>query len=144
MGELTTRQKAAAADPRLQKFVLGIRDGKSMRQAALQAGYSEDTASNAYRQLMPRTRALFGALLEDHIPLDEQARLLAEGMKAKETKFFAKDGIVTDEREVIAWGARHAFMELAQKVHGHLPERMELTGEDGGELVIKIIAVGRE
>jgi len=41
--------------------------------------------------------------------------ILAEGLAAKETRFFAYKGEVTDQREVIDWDIRHRFLRLAME-----------------------------
>ncbi len=54
-------------------------------------------------------------------------------MEAKETKFFAHNGKVTDEREVEAHGIQGKMAELGAKVKGLLaPQRFEhsLSGDD--------------
>lgn len=43
---------------------------------------------------------------------------LKDGMEAKETKFFAHQGAVTDSRDVIDWRARHAYLRTALDVLG--------------------------
>jgi len=135
---MAMRENAELASPRMQKFVVGIMAGKSQRAAALDAGYAEATANQAYRALMPRARELFGTMLQEHIPLERQTRLLAEGMEANTTKFFAEKGIVTDEREMVDWTARHNFQRLAAQIQGLLPERMEVTGADGEPLKMNV------
>lgn len=60
--------------------------------------------------------------------MDEQKitpRLLARKLKAelnaKETKFFQKDGLVVESRDVIAWGIRQAARIDAHKLRGDYP-----------------------
>src|SRR5579859_7584900 len=57
-------------------------------------------------------KARLSELMEKHPQLNREVRLkkLAEGLDAKETKFFQKDGIVTDSREVIDYPTRHMYL----------------------------------
>jgi len=57
-------------------------------------------------------------------------RKLFEGLDAKETRFFAFQGIVEDEREVISWTERRKYLELVMKMKGMLVEKFEITGSD--------------
>ncbi len=93
-----------------------------------QASFESVGAQN-YQKLRP--------LIEEW--LDENAlssarlkQLLAEGLQAFETKFFAHQGEVITEKEVIPWGVRQKYLEMALKVKGlFAPEKHELTGKDG-------------
>lgn len=61
--------------------------------------------------------------------------LLIEGLQALETKFFAFQGEVVEEKEVIPWHVREKYLELALKVKGMFaPEKKELTGPGGGPI----------
>lgn len=70
-------------------------------------------------------------------------RLLTHPAKeALETKFFAHEGTVTDEREVINWSARLKAAEIAANIwrtlmqykHGMPTQPVEHTGADGGAI----------
>ena len=43
---------------------------------------------------------------------------IAEGVGATETKFFAKDGVVIEEKECIAWETRRRYLEMMGKIKG--------------------------
>jgi hypothetical protein len=58
------------------------------------------------------------------------AEKLKDGLAAEETKFFAHEGRVADERDVVAWGPRHAYLRTALK----------LLGVEGGKQSVKINA----
>lgn len=53
--------------------------------------------------------------------------LLFEGLHCMETKFFSYEGKITEIREVIPWGERRRFLELAMRLKGMLTEKIELT-----------------
>jgi len=122
------RKKAKTRKPtvRQRKYVKGLVEGKSMTQAARDAGYSETTALNAKEKIesKPAVQNLFVQLMETAGITDEKlAQRLAEGLDAEETKFFQKDGIVMDSRDVIAYGERRAHLEIALKLKGHLTDK---------------------
>lgn len=68
----------------------------------------------------------------DEVGLDD--RKLVENylkplMDANETKFFAHDGEVKDQREVIAWGPRERGLDMAFKLRGsYAPAAVEHSG----------------
>ena len=130
------------SNPRLAKFTELVCDGENMYQAAKAAGYSDSIAKNAYRELMPRAQDVFRRALAQHAPIGKQAKKIAEGMEATETVFFQKDGKVTDSRDVVAWGARHKYLELAAKCQGFLVDNVQLSGKDGEQLVIEVRTLG--
>ncbi|MGA9471970.1 MAG: hypothetical protein WBV36_05875, partial [Terriglobales bacterium] len=47
------------------------------------------------------------------VPAHLLTKRIAEGVSAHETKFFQKDGVVTDQRDVVAWGERREYVKLA-------------------------------
>lgn len=47
---------------------------------------------------------------------------IRKGLKAKQTKFFAHEGVVTDQATTIDWNARHNYLETALKLKGHLSD----------------------
>ena len=68
------------------------------------------------------------ALKDKDITCDRLAGLLDKELKAEETKFFADKGMVTDQRDVIAWGVRQKARQDAHKLRGDYPtEKVEHT-----------------
>ena len=128
-------------NPRLAKFTELVVDGQNMYQAAIAAGYSDSIARNAYRELMPRAQDVFRRALAHHAPIGVQARKIAEGMDAMETQFFQKDGVVTDQRDVIAWGARKQYLDLAAKCQGFIGGD-PATGDTSKALLIEVMSEG--
>ena len=51
------------------------------------------------------------------------AKTLKEGLKAKETKFFADGGKVRDKRNCIDYPTRAKYMEIAHKLRGNFIDR---------------------
>jgi len=53
---------------------------------------------------------------------------LLEELEAKDTKFFQKDGVVIESREVVDWDVRQKARQDTHKLLGHYPkESLELT-----------------
>lgn len=65
--------------------------------------------------------------------------------KAMETKFFAHEGLVKDERDVINWTARLKAAEIAMNIwrtlmqYKHGMPTQPLSGEDGKPIAVEII-----
>lgn len=59
--------------------------------------------------------------------------LMAE-VKATTTKFFQKDGIVTDEREVIDWNTRQGALKIALMLGAWIPSQR--TDDQAGTTII--------
>jgi len=97
-----------------RKYAEGVSKGKTRKQAALDAGYSASVAKNAKAKIESEAyQEAFAALIRQTIPAEKIAQRIHEGMDAMETKFFQKDGNVIESRNVIAWGERRAYAELA-------------------------------
>ena len=59
--------KSDVKAPKRRRFVAGLVAGKSMRRAALDAGYTTSMADNAGRKIMPGARAEFKQALNGKI-----------------------------------------------------------------------------
>lgn len=131
-------------DVRRQRFVEGMVVGKSMRQSALDAGYSESMANSATANIMPACREAFRLALGHKISVEKLSQTIADGLGAEETKFFADKGVVMDQRNVTAWSERRQYSELASRLMGLEPPK-EVTGADGGPLEFLLVTehVGR-
>lgn len=134
---MTTKKAAASAEkrakaaknkpaknrelkPRQQKLLKGIIDeGKSVYAAAIDAGYSPNTAQHPSDLL--DTAAMRKALASLLAPAEKIAQRINEGLDAMETKFFQFKGEVTESRRVIAWGERRQYAELAARLKGLAP-----------------------
>ena len=109
----------------------------TLQKAGEIAGYSSGQAESARRALLS-ARERFQAAMDRSAAMQEDKLLekIVEGFDAKETKFFAHEGQVIEEREVINYAARHAHLSLATKLRGlHPDSRMELTGAGGAPLI---------
>ena len=119
-------------------YVRGRLEGKSKKQAALDAGFSETMANHAADKIETRdVREAFARLVREMVPPEQIARIIAEGMAATETKFFSHEGVVQDEREVPAWSERRQYAELAAEYGGyHKPAKDDQGHGAGGVILI--------
>lgn len=106
--------------PQQKLLVKNLIKGKSITDAALAAGYSEKcpgqvghAALQAIKEKMPQVLAKYG--LTDESLIEKYLKPL---MEANETKFFAHEGRVTDQKDVIAWGPRRDGLDMAFKLRG--------------------------
>jgi hypothetical protein len=64
------------------------------------------------------------------LTLDNLIKQLKRELKAKETKFFQKDGKVVEKHNVIAWDVRQRARIDAHKLRGDYPaEKREIMGD---------------
>jgi hypothetical protein len=97
--------KAAVVEKRL--------DGESKAQIANELGIAPKTVGRILDE--PQ----FYEVVRKAIPPEKIAKRLREGLNAKETQFFQKDGIVTDHRDVISWSERRQYLQLAAEFGGY-------------------------
>ena len=64
------------------------------------------------------------AWMERRIPAYKIVERIAEGLDTTESKFFHKNGIVTDQRTVVNWSERRQFAQLAAEYGGYLAHPM--------------------
>lgn len=114
--------------PKKRRYVKELSKGKTKKDAAISAGYSETTAAVAKSHIeTPEVREAFRELIQKAIPAEKIAQRIAEGLDAEETKFFQKDGFVQDQKNVIAWSERRAYAELASEWGGYFVPRQEIS-----------------
>lgn len=118
---------ACGASTRLKAFTAGVIEGKTMQQAALDAGFAPSTAASAGRVLLPRAKLTFAAILEHYAPLGKQAKKIAEGMEATHVSRASYEGRFLDEREDPDWETRRKYLELAAKMQGTLADEKAST-----------------
>jgi hypothetical protein len=119
-------KKSEPKAARRRRFVAGLIDGKSMRKAAVDAGYTQSMADKAGEKILPGAREEFQAVLARKVPNEVLVRRIAEGLNAKETKLSQIDGEFTDERHLVAWSERRRMVELASKLLGYMVEQVEI------------------
>jgi len=123
--------------PKKLAYVQGRLDGKSKKQAALDAGFSETMANHAADKIETRdVREAFARLVREMVPPEQIAKTIADGMAATETKFFSHEGVVQDEREVPAWSERRQYAELAAELGGYHARGSKEERGGGGVIII--------
>lgn len=129
-----TAKNRVKLKPRQVKLLQGLVDGKSVRAAALEAGYSPNTAQHPADLL--DTVAMREAMQRLLAPAEKIAQRINEGLDAMETKFFQFQGEITETRNVIAWGERRMYADLAAELKGMKPSQKI---EHGGQITNKVI-----
>ncbi len=78
------------------------------------------------------------ALEAQGLTFDYLARKLKRELNAKETKFFQKDGMVIEQRDVVAWDVRQRARIDAHKLRGDYPaEKRDLNLNGPLEVVLR-------
>lgn len=124
--------------PKRRRFVEGLIVGKSMRRAALDAGYTQAMADNAGNEIMPRVRKEFQEQLRRKVPHAKLIQRIAEGLNAKETRLAQFEGDYTDQRHLVNYSERRRYAELALKILGFLVEKVEVGGSEEGPVNLNI------
>jgi hypothetical protein len=119
-----------AKSPKRRRFVAGLIDGKSMRRAALDAGYSKSMANNAGLKILPGIREEFKRELSRKVPKGKLIQRIAEGLDARAVKLAQFEGDFTDKRYLVDYCERRRYVELAAKIMGYLVQNVEVPGAD--------------
>ena len=117
------QKTARAVRKRTKQVILAVAEGATLQQAGEIAGYKKSYAAKSACNLIkntPQDSPIIRALNESGVSIETIAAKVASLMNAKTTKFFQKDGIVTDEREVEALETQRKTTELAARLHGVL------------------------
>lgn len=134
-----------AAKMRRKMVMQGLIEGKTVKDAAISAGYSPKSAGQQGHEILshPEAQQVFARVMEAKGLTDELlAQKIRDLLDAQETKYFQKDGIVTDQREVAALETQRKTAELATKLKGHLKDRSEIDVNIG--LMALVVAAVRE
>jgi hypothetical protein len=139
----TSRKKKAAKSPknpvslrpRQAKLLEGIVDGKSVHRAALDAGYSPNTADHPADLL--GTKSMRAALQQLLPSVEKIALRINEGLDATKTEFAKFEGAITDSRQCVDFGERRQYAELACKLKELLPGDAD-RGTPENPIIVKI------
>jgi hypothetical protein len=113
--------------PRQAKLLQGLADGKSVRKAALDAGYSPNTAQHPADVLETKSMR---AVLQSLLATPEKIALrINEGLDAMKTEFAKFEGKISDSKDCVDFSERRQYAELACKLKELLP-----SAEDRGSL----------
>jgi hypothetical protein len=111
-----TPQEALLATKRLEHPTANL------AQVGAMAGMSAAQAGKALQS--PQVRTFMAPYLDAAgAGMGEAAKVVAEGLKAMETKFFAFEGKVKDKRDVVNWQARLKAAEMAIAGHGGMDQK---------------------
>jgi signal recognition particle subunit SEC65 len=128
---LTPRQRAVL------KFVTEHPDA-TLEEIGIACGLSEEYPRQAaYDALNSKgVKSRMEMLMDARPALKDEALLvkLEEGLEAQETKFFAHEGEVVDERTTTDYPTRRGYLELALKLKGRMKEQREVSGPNGGPI----------
>jgi phage terminase small subunit len=121
-GELTPQQR---------NLVKNLLKGLNLTQAAIKAGYSENNAAMLGNRALKRIQKKMPQILDRNGLTDNSLvkKYLKPALEASETKFFQKDGVVTETRDVISWDPRLRALDMTFKLKGsYAPTNVEHTG----------------
>jgi hypothetical protein len=124
-------------NPRQQNFVRELASGKTLTQAAKNAGYSDKNPAQSGYQALAQLRGRVPELLERH-GLGEEVliqRYLLPLLEAEETKFF-KDGAKRINVEALT--IRHAALRTAFELHGSYAPRDPKEAAQYGVRIIRV------
>lgn len=119
-GKVKKRLKRPITTKQAKYFKL-LCQGVPATQAALKAGYtSKNPAQAGYAASKSiRARIQKGLFEAGLTPEGLIHKHLVPALKAKETKFFQHEGMVTDSRDVVAWDIRLRAQQFAAKLGGY-------------------------
>jgi len=117
-------------------YIDALSRGMSKRDALDYAGYSKNSA--AARIENQSVKSAIARVVRQRAPAHKIAARIAEGLDATETKFFQKDGKITDTAECVNYGERRAYAELAARL-GYEDEENKDTG---GSIKLVIETIG--
>jgi CCR4-NOT transcriptional regulation complex NOT5 subunit len=136
----SSRRKRKELSPRQMKLIKARAEGKTYKQAAIEAGYSpKHAAQNGYQalsQIRGRVQDLHGRNgLDENTAIEKYLKPLLE---ARETVFFQKNGKVTATRKVEALAIRLNALKELFLLHGSYAPRDPKEAEQFG---IKVVVV---
>jgi hypothetical protein len=115
-----TRSGKPVLTARELRFLKAFVKSGNQRLSALSAGYSPANPDQSANRVMKQLRRKAPELLE-RIGLHQEtvlSKTLVPGLKAKKTEFFAHNGIVMDQRELVDHEQRGKYLDLYCKLLG--------------------------
>jgi len=113
---------------RRKKIIEGIINGKTQKQAGIESGLSSKTVESQVCEILkePKVQESFQKLLDKIIPDEVLGHKINTLLHAKETKYFADKGIVTDQRDVDALSIQADMTKHVTKLKGYLIDKSEV------------------
>lgn len=109
----------------------------SIAEAGRIAGYSgRDSAHTALETIKLKMPELMDKMgLTDEMLINNYLR---PGLEANETKFFAEKGVVMETREVVSWGDRRGFLDMAFKLKGKYAAKDDPDDKQSGGITFNL------
>ena len=126
---------------RAVKFSKAILDGKTQRDAAIEAGYSPKSAESSGSQMAksPDVQEILNRALDKAgATIDSSARVIAEAQRAKTVKHFAFMGKVKESKTHIDHPTRLHAAELNYRSRKLLAPKPQ---DDSGQSTVNLIAL---
>jgi hypothetical protein len=121
-----------ALDIRERLYVIARLGGKTKKEAALEAGYSESMAENALAKIESKeVRLAFQHMARQAVPVEKILVRLSEGLDASRVRPVISGKEVIDTIEEPDYRERREYLVLAAKFGGYYVEKSEvdLNGE---------------
>jgi hypothetical protein len=116
---MTKKRNSASTNEKRTKLIKELAKGKNVSEAGRAAGYSAPQA--AHRALSRMRIYLPEILARLDLSVEKVLMKFKDQLEAKETKFFAHEGIVVDSREVVAHDIQHLAADKLAKIYGLYP-----------------------
>ena len=135
------KRKVHRLTPKQTRLLIRLAKGRTLTQAAPEAGYSPKNPSQSGHQALESIRKTAPDLLARH-DLDDDAIIekhLIPMLNAEETKFFPyskKGRRLLLERNVVAWGPRGIATDMLMKIRGLYIREAENQGPQFSVVII--------
>jgi hypothetical protein len=130
---------------RKRRFLRNLISNKypTQKAAAIAAGYSPSCAGKCATLAIREARESFPEILARMGLTDEALveRYLLPLMNAEETKFFQKDGKITETADVVAWGPRREGLDMAFKLRGAYDEGKKSDAAGPSTVTIEVVDI---
>lgn len=139
------KKRKPRLSPQQRGLIKHLLAGRSITESARLAGYADNgfvgqmgsQALEAIRRKMPEALEAHG--LTDDILIENYLKPL---LSAKQTEFAKFKGIISDEREVVAWEPRARGLDMAFNLKGsYSPKNGEVSA---GAITVNIMQFGKE
>lgn len=111
---------------RKQRYLENLSKGMCSVDAAKAAGYSEAYSRNRGMIETEDVKAAAKIYFQRKFKLAKIAKRINEGMDAVDTQFFAKDGVVTDSRDVVNYSERRQYVTVASQMAGYYTPKQDI------------------
>ena len=134
--------------PQRRKLLKGIAEGKTQKQAAIDAGYSPKTAEVIGSRIVKTERERFLVLMDKaglsdskickaHAELMGANRTISVIPAKGETEGRDATGSSVEFVDVPDWQARAKGIDMAHKIKGRYVERKEVSGPNGDAIPVR-------